>query len=340
MIPKTGDTAKVDAAIAAVHKKYGDRCVNRYSEGAVQGIEVIPSGSFALDLALGVGGYPRGRVVELYGPEASGKTTLTLHAIAMAQAAGLDVAFIDAEHALDPVYAASIGVDMDSVVLSQPDYGEQALDIVVELTQSGGFGAIVIDSVAALTPKAELDGEMGQSHMGLQARMMSQALRKLTAIAHNSGTTLFFINQLRSKIGVVFGSPEVTTGGNALKYYASVRLDVRRREKVTDASGVIGNEHEIKVVKNKMAPPFRSCTVTNVYGKGFDRIADLSHTAMAAGVVEKAGSWFRLLPAGGDPVQLCQGAFNLLNILREDGEIRRRVVEEMVKKNPQLRWLP
>lgn len=262
----------------------------RYGEGVIEPIEVIPTGSLALDEALGVGGYPRGRIVEVFGPESSGKTTLTLHAIAQAQAEGGVAAFIDAEHAFDLRYAKAIGIDLSKLLVSQPDHGEQALDIAEMLTRSGALSLIVIDSVAALVPKAEIEGDMGDSHMGLQARLMSQALRKLNGVALKTRTTLVFINQLRHKIGVVFGSPETTTGGNALKYYSSVRLDVRRIGKVTLAETVVGNRTRVKVVKNKCAPPFNEAEFDIRWGTGIDAGSDLVETALACGILEKNGS--------------------------------------------------
>jgi recombination protein RecA len=276
--------------VGSIQKTYGQGSIMRYGEGAAEDIEVIPSGSLALDEALGIGGYPRGRVVEVYGPESSGKTTLTLHAIAEVQAAGGVAAFIDAEHAFDLRYARGIGIDTTKLLVSQPDCGEQALEITELLTRSGAVDLIVIDSVAALVPKAEIEGDMGDAHMGLQARLMSQALRKLTAVAHRSNTTLAFINQLRQKIGVVFGSPETTPGGQALKFYSSVRLDVRRIGKVTLGETLVGNRTRVKVVKNKCAPPFTEAEFDIRWGIGIDQLADLVETALEAGVLEKSGS--------------------------------------------------
>jgi recombination protein RecA len=290
----------VAAAIGAIEKQFGKGAVMRLGEGAEpQKVEVIPTGSLGLDLALGCGGYPRGRVVEIYGPESSGKTTLTLHAIAQVQAAGGCAAFIDAEHALDVAYARKLGVKIDELLISQPDTGEQALEIAETLVRSGAVDLVVIDSVAALVPKAEIEGEMGDQHMGLQARLMSQALRKLTAVVSRNGASVIFINQIRMKIGVVFGSPETTTGGNALKFYSSVRLDIRRIGAVKDGELSIGNHTRVKVVKNKLAPPFREVEFDILYGAGVSRPHELLDLGVARGLVEKSGAWFEL---GGERV--------------------------------------
>ena len=278
--------------VQGLEKTYGQGTIMQLGSGAPEPIAVIPSGALVLDEALGVGGYPRGRVVEVFGPESSGKTTLTLHAIAEAQKAGGIAAFIDAEHAFDLRYAQGIGIDLKKLLMSQPDCGEQALEIAEALTRSGAVDLVVVDSVAALVPKAEIEGDMGDAHMGLQARLMSQALRKLTGIAHKTGTTLIFINQLRQKIGVVFGNPETTTGGNALKFYASVRLDVRRIGKVTLGENVVGNRTRVKVVKNKCAPPFTEAEFDIRWGTGIDVGADLVETASQAGILEKNGSHY------------------------------------------------
>jgi recombination protein RecA len=280
----------VREAVTNIEKAYGQGAIMRLGERALEPIAVIPTGSLALDEALGVGGLPRGRIVEVFGPESSGKTTLLLHAIAQAQAAGGIAAFIDAEHAFDMRYARGIGVDISKLLVSQPDCGEQALEIAELLTRSGAVDLVVIDSVAALVPKAEIEGDMGDSHMGLQARLMSQALRKLTAVANKTSTTIAFINQLRQKIGVVFGNPETTTGGNALKFYASVRLDVRRLAKINVGESAVGNRTKVKVVKNKVAPPFTEAEFDIRWGTGIDAGADLVETALAAGVLEKSGS--------------------------------------------------
>ncbi len=292
---ETKKQSKQDAireAVAGIEKAYGHGAIMRLGERAVEPVPVIPSGCLAIDEALGVGGFPRGRIVEIFGPESSGKTTLTLHAIAQAQAAGGVAAFIDAEHAFDLRYAKGVGIDLSKLLVSQPDCGEQALEIAEALTRSGAVDLIVIDSVAALVPKAEIEGDMGDAHMGLQARLMSQALRKLTAIASKTQTTLIFINQLRQKIGVVFGNPETTTGGNALKFYCSVRLDVRRIGKVTLGEALVGNRTRVKVVKNKVAPPFTEAEFDIRWGTGIDQGADLVETALAAGVLERSGSHF------------------------------------------------
>jgi recombination protein RecA len=278
--------------VGSIQKSFGQGAIMRLGDGKFEPIAVIPSGSLAIDEALGVGGYPRGRIVEIYGPESSGKTTLTLHAIAEVQKAGGVAAFVDAEHAFDLRYAKNIGIDLTKLLVAQPDCGEQALDIAEMLTRSGAVDLVVVDSVAALVPRAEIEGDMGDAHMGLQARLMSQALRKLTAIANKTNTTLIFINQLRQKIGVVFGNPETTPGGQALKFYSSVRLDVRRIGKVTLGESVVGNRTRVKVVKNKVAPPFTEAEFDIRWGVGIDVLADLVESAQAAGVIEKSGTHF------------------------------------------------
>lgn len=282
----------IDEALRVIHKQFGTGSIMRMDKAPVEDVEVIPTGSLALDMALGVGGLPRGRIVEIYGPESSGKTTLTLHAIAEAQKAGGVCAFVDAEHALDTSYAKNLGVKLDELLVSQPDCGEEALEITDTLVRTGAVDLVVVDSVAALTPRAEIEGEMGDHHMALQARLMSQALRKLTAAASRTKTTVIFINQLRLKVGVVFGNPETTTGGNALKFYSSVRLDIRRKKAIKVGDEVIGSSTRVKVVKNKMAPPFREANFEIMYGTGVNRMAELVDTAEGMGLVEKSGAWY------------------------------------------------
>ena len=298
-------------------KAYGKGTVMKMSDAAIQDVEAIPSGSLGLDIALGVGGYPRGRVIEIYGPESSGKTTLTLHAIAEAQKAGGIAAFIDAEHAFDRFYAEKLGIDIDNLIISQPDNGEQALEIADNLIRSGAIDIVVIDSVAALTPKSEIEGEMGDSKMGLHARLMSQALRKLTGSISKTNCTVIFINQLREKIGVMFGNPETTTGGNALKFYASVRLDIRRSTQIKSTDGdVMGNKTRVKVVKNKVAPPFKLAEFDIMYGEGVSKVGEILDLAVQYEIVKKSGSWFSY-----DETKLGQG---------------RDAVKALIKDNPEL----
>ena len=282
----------ISEAVRAIHKQFGSGSIMRLDNSAVQAVEVIPTGSIALDVALGCGGLPRGRIIEIYGPESSGKTTLTLHAIAEAQRAGGVCAFIDAEHALDTDYARRLGVQLEDLLVSQPDCGEQALEIADTLVRTGAIDLIVVDSVAALTPRAEIEGDMGDAHMGLQARLMSQALRKLTGVISKTRTTIIFINQLRMKIGVIYGNPETTTGGNALKFYCSVRLDIRRKKAIKRGEETIGSEVKVKVVKNKCAPPFREAEFEILYGTGINKLAELADTAEKLGLVEKSGTWY------------------------------------------------
>ncbi|MGA4839211.1 recombinase RecA [Streptomyces sp. G45] len=317
----------LDAALAQIERQFGKGAVMRMGERSQEPIEVISTGSTALDVALGVGGLPRGRVVEIYGPESSGKTTLTLHAVANAQKAGGAVAFVDAEHALDPEYAKKLGVDIDNLILSQPDNGEQALEIVDMLVRSGALDLIVIDSVAALVPRAEIEGEMGDSHVGLQARLMSQALRKITSALNQSKTTAIFINQLREKIGVMFGSPETTTGGRALKFYASVRIDIRRIETLKDGTEAVGNRTRCKVVKNKVAPPFKQAEFDILYGQGISREGGLIDMGVEHGFVRKAGAWYTY---EGD--QLGQGKENARNFLKDNPDLANEIEKKIKEK--------
>ena len=299
--------------LTQIEKDFGKGAIINMATQQTEKIEVIPTGCLALDKALGIGGYPRGRIIEIYGPESSGKTTLALHAIAEAQKLGGIVAFIDAEHALDPVYAANLGVDLERLYVSQPDNGEQALDIVEELVKSGSIDLVVVDSVAALTPKAEIDGEMGESHMGLQARLMSQALRKLTAIIGKTKTCIIFINQLRDKVGIVFGSPEVTTGGKALKFYCSIRIDVRKGDVIKEGADFVGNRTKIKVVKNKLAAPFKLVEVDLIYGQGLAPLNCLLDMSVELDLIQKSGSWYRY-----EGEQVGQGKEKALLYLQEN----------------------
>ena len=312
-------------------KAYGKGTVMKMGDKAVEEVEVIPSGSLGLDLALGVNGYPRGRVIEIYGPESSGKTTLTLHAIAEAQKAGGIAAFIDAEHAFDRTYAEKLGVDIENLIISQPDNGEQALEIAENLIRSGAIDIVVIDSVAALTPKSEIEGEMGDSKMGLHARLMSQALRKLTGTISKTHCTVFFINQLREKIGVMFGNPETTTGGNALKFYASIRLDIRRSTQIKDGDNVLGNRTKVKVVKNKVAPPFKVAEFDIMYGEGISKTGEILDLAVEFEIIKKAGSWFSY----GD-TKLGQGRDAVKVLLKDNPELADELeqkIKNLIKEN-------
>ena len=306
----------LNAALSQIEKQFGKNTVMRLGDNTVLAVEAVSTGSLTLDIALGIGGLPKGRIIEIYGPESSGKTTMTLQAIAECQKAGGTCAFIDAEHALDPQYARKLGVDLDNLLVSQPDNGEQALEIADMLVRSGAIDMIVVDSVAALTPRAEIEGEMGDSHMGLQARLMSQALRKITGNAKRSNCMVVFINQIRMKIGVMFGSPETTTGGNALKFYASVRLDIRRIGQVKEGDEIVGSETRVKVVKNKMAPPFREALFQILYGKGVNQLGELVDLAVAQELVQKAGAWYSY-----QGNKIGQGKNNVIRHLEENPKI-------------------
>jgi recombination protein RecA len=324
-------TKALDAALSQIERAFGKGSIMRLGKNqkAVE-IETVPTGSLGLDIALGVGGLPRGRIVEIYGPESSGKTTLTLHVIAEAQKRGGVCAFVDAEHALDPVYARKLGVNLEDLLISQPDTGEQALEITDTLVRSGAIDVLVVDSVAALTPRAEIEGEMGEVQPGLQARLMSQALRKLTASISRSNTMVIFINQIRMKIGVMYGSPETTTGGNALKFYASVRLDIRRIGAIKDREEVTGNQTRVKVVKNKVAPPFKQVEFDIMYGEGISKVGELVDLGVKAGVVEKSGAWF-----SHDSQRLGQGRENAKTFLREHPDVAGRI-EAAIRENAGL----
>ncbi|QTV79568.1 recombinase RecA [Microbacterium sp. NIBRBAC000506063] len=327
-MPSPADREKaLESALAQIDRQFGKGSVMRLGSDERAPVEVIPTGSIALDVALGVGGLPRGRIIEIYGPESSGKTTLTLHAIANVQRAGGIAAFIDAEHALDPDYAQKLGVDIDQLLVSQPDTGEQALEIADMLVRSGSIDLVVIDSVAALVPRAEIEGEMGDSHVGLQARLMSQALRKLTGGLNQTGTSMIFINQLREKIGVFFGSPETTAGGKALKFYASVRLDIRRIETLKDGTDAVGNRTRVKVVKNKMAPPFKQAEFDILYGTGISREGSLIDFGVEHGIVKKSGSWYTY-----DGDQLGQGKENARNFLLKNDDVALAIETQIKQK--------
>lgn len=317
----------LQAAMSKIEKNFGKGAIMRMGDEHVEKVEVVPTGSMGLDLALGVGGYPKGRIIEIYGPESSGKTTLAIHAMAEAQKQGGLVAFIDAEHAFDRFYAEKLGVDVDNLYIAQPDNGEQALDIAEQLINSSAIDVLVIDSVAALTPKAEIEGDMGDNRVGLQARLMSQALRKLTASISKTKTTCIFINQLREKIGVMFGNPETTTGGNALKFYASVRLDIRRVTSIKDGDEVIGNQVRVKVVKNKVAPPFRKCEFEIYFGEGISRIGEVMDLGVEFGIIQKSGSWFSY---GGN--KLAQGREATKQLLKDNEELCLEIEQQITEK--------
>jgi recombination protein RecA len=324
---KTTDSPKnkaIEMAVSQIEKQFGKGSIMKLGGDKKIDVEVIPTGALSLDVALGVGGIPKGRIIEIYGPESSGKTTLALHIMSEAQKKGEAVALIDAEHAFDPTYAKNIGLELDDLYISQPDFGEQALEILETLVRSAAFGVIVVDSVAALTPRAEIEGDMGDSHMGLQARLMSQALRKITAITSKTGTTIIFINQLRMKIGIMFGNPETTTGGNALKFYSSVRLDIRQKDKILKDGKIIGHTRKVKVAKNKMAPPFKEATFDMIYPMGIDKESSIIDAALDVGIVEKKGSWYNY----GD-LQLGQGKESASDTLKQDKKLKDKIVKEV-----------
>lgn len=333
VMPATAEEKKkaLESAIAHITKTYGSGSIMRLGESSCMSVDVIPTGSMSLDMALGVGGVPRGRIVELYGPESSGKTTVALHIIAEAQKQGGEAAFIDVEHALDPKYAKALGVDIDNLLVSQPDSGEQALEIAEALVRSGAIDVIVIDSVAAMTTKAEIDGEMGDSHVGMLARLMSQAMRKLTAVISKSNCVAVFINQIREKIGVLYGNPETTPGGRALKFYASVRMEVRKGEPIKDGSDIIGARTKVKVVKNKVAPPFKSCEFDIIYGKGISRSAEVLDMAIELDIINKSGSWFSY-----NGNKLGQGRENVKEILLGNAEMMKEVEEKITAKMKEM----
>ncbi len=320
---KTTNDKTLDQVLLDIEKQFGKGAVMKLGEEAHRAIDVIPSGSLSLDIALGIGGYPKGRIIEIYGPESSGKTTFALHAIAEAQKKGGRAAFIDAEHSLDPKYAEALGVNTNELLLSQPDNGEQALEICEALVRSGAISIVVIDSVAALVPQAEIEGEMGDSHVGLQARLMSQALRKLSGIINKTNTICIFINQLREKVGVMFGNPETTPGGRALKFYSSIRLEIRRSEQIKTASEIVGNKTNVKVVKNKMAPPFKTCSVDIMYGEGVSTEGELVDLASESGIIDKSGAWYSY-----NGNKIGQGKENVKELLRNNQALK----EEIEKK--------
>ena len=325
-IKELDKSKQLEAALGQIERQFGSGTVMRMGEKQLEKIPAISTGSLGLDLALGIGGLPRGRVVEIYGPESSGKTTLALEVIAQCQKLGGTAAFIDAEHALDPIYAEKLGVDIEELLISQPDTGEQALEVTDIMVHSGGIEVLVIDSVAALVPKAEIEGEMGDSHIGLQARLMSQALRKLTGNVKKSNTLVIFINQIRYKIGVMFGSPETTSGGNALKFYASVRLDIRRIGTVKEGDEVVGNETRVKVVKNKVAPPFKQAEFQIIYNKGINRLGELIDRGSDLGIIEKSGAWYSL-----EGEKIGQGKANAVEFLEEHSKIAKKIEKQILE---------
>lgn len=323
-LKKDNKRQALEQALLQIEKQYGKGAIMKLGDQVNEPIDVIPTGCLTLDIALGIGGIPRGRVIEIYGPESSGKTTVSLHIVAEAQKMGGTAAFIDAEHALDPSYAEKLGVVLDDLLISQPDNGEQALNICETLVKSGSVDIVVVDSVAALTPKAEIDGEMGESHVGLQARMMSQALRKLTGVINKSKTTVIFINQLREKVGVMFGSPETTTGGKALKFYSSIRLDVRKKDTIKDGTTFIGNRTAVKVVKNKLAPPFRTAEFDIVYGQGISQVGCVIDLALEKDIIRKSGSWFSY-----NDEKIGQGKENVKAFLEQNKEIYNEIFDKV-----------
>lgn len=325
MVDKDKRALALETAMKQIEKQYGKGAIMRLGDEAEHNIEAMPTGSIGLDIALGIGGYPKGRIIEIYGPESSGKTTLALHAIAEVQKNGGYVAFIDAEHALDPKYAKSLGVDVDNLILSQPDTGEQALEIAEALIRSGSIDAIVVDSVAALVPEAEINGEMGDSHVGLQARLMSQAMRKLSGAISKANTIAIFINQIREKVGVMFGNPETTPGGRALKFYASVRLEIRRGEQIKNATDIIGNKATIKVVKNKVAPPFKSVNVDIIYGQGISQVGELVDLASELDLIQKSGAWFAF-----EGNKIGQGRENAKQYLLDNPSVYKQVYQKIL----------
>lgn len=331
--PVTAEEKKkaLDAAIAHIEKQFGTGSVMRMGEKTTLNVEAIPTGSIGLDMALGIGGLPKGRIVEIFGPESGGKTTVTLHAIAEAQKRGGIAAFVDVEHALDPVYAKTLGVDIDQLIVSQPDTGEQALDIMEALVRSGAIDIIVLDSVAAMVTKAEIDGDMGDSHVGVQARLMSSAMKKLTAVISKSNTVAIFINQIREKIGVMFGNPETTPGGRALKFYSSVRIDVRKGEAIKDGADTVGNRTKCKVIKNKVAPPFKSCEFDMIFGHGISRTGEILDYAIELGFVKKSGAWFSY-----NDMRIGQGRENAKKFIEENEDIRKELEEKIMANAQQL----